>query len=51
LARLRTAHRKLGHLYVRRLAKVCRHDSWIAIGAVDLEQEISPVGCAAPEVD
>src|SRR4029077_6678592 len=50
-ARLRTAHSELGDLYVSRLARVCRHDSQVALGAVDLEQEINPVGRAASEVD
>src|SRR6267142_4674080 len=48
---LRTAHSELGDLYVRRLARVCRHDSQVALGAVDLEQEPRPVGGAAFEVD
>ena len=46
-ARLRTAHSELGDLYVSRLARVCRHDSQDALGAVDLEQEPRPVGGAA----
>src|SRR5882757_3690262 len=50
-ARLRTAHSELGDLYVRRLARVRRHDSQVALGAVDLEQEPRPVGGAAFEVD
>ena len=48
---LRTAHSELGDLYVRRLARVCRHDSQVALGAVDLEQEPRPVGGAAFQVD
>ena len=50
-ARLRTAHGELGDLYVSRLARVCRHDSQGAFGAVDLEQEPRPVGGTALEVD
>src|ERR1700693_2313775 len=45
-ARLRTAHSELGDLYVSRLARVCRHDSQDALGAVDLEQD--PVPLAVP---
>ena len=47
----RTAHSELGDLYVSRLARVCRHDSQVALGAVDLEQEPRPVGDAASEMD
>jgi hypothetical protein len=36
---------------VSRLARVCRHDSQVALGAVDLEQEPRPVGGAAFEVN
>ncbi len=50
-AGLRTAHSELGDLYVSGLARVCRHDSQVALGAVDLEQEPGPVGGAAFEVD
>src|ERR1700730_10604592 len=50
-ARLRTAHRELGDLYVSRLAGVSRHDSQVALGALDLEQEPRPVSRAAFEVD
>src|SRR5258708_29854183 len=50
-ARLRTAHSELGDLYVSRVARVCRHDSQGALGAVDLEQEPRPVGGAAFELD
>src|SRR6266436_4043391 len=50
-ARLRTEHSELGDLYVSLLARVCRHDSQVALGAVDLEQEPRPVGGAAFEVD
>src|SRR6267378_6276348 len=50
-ARLRTAHSELGDLYVSRLARVCWHDSQVAIGAVDLEQESRPIGEAAFELD
>src|SRR6267378_4065125 len=50
-ARLGAAHRELGDLYVSRLARVCRHDSQVALGAVDLEQEPRPVGGTASEVD
>jgi len=49
--RLRTAHSELGDLYVSRLARVCRHDSQVPCGAVNLEQESRPVGKAAFEVD
>ena len=38
-ARLRTAHCELEDLYVSHLATVCRHDSQVAVGAVDLQQE------------
>src|SRR6202795_423924 len=50
-ARLGTAHSELGDLYVSLLATVCRDDSQGALGAVDLEQELRPVGGAAFEVD
>src|ERR1700730_10431185 len=50
-ARPRTAHSELGDLYVSRLARVCRHDSQVALGAVDLEQKPRPVGHAAFQVD
>jgi len=45
-ARLRTAHSELGDLYVSRLERICRHDSQVALGAIDLEQEPRPVGGA-----
>src|SRR5258708_29811994 len=50
-SRLRTAYSELGDLYVSRLARVYRHDSQVAFGAVDLEQEPRSVGGAAFEVD
>jgi hypothetical protein len=50
-ARLRTAHSELGDLYVSRLAKVYRHDSKVALGAVDLEQEPRAADGAAFEMD
>src|SRR3979490_812329 len=46
VARLPTAHSELGDLYVSLLARVCRHDSQGALGAVDLEQEPCPAGGA-----
>ena len=44
-ARLRTAHNELGDLYVSRLARVCRHDSQGALGAISNR---NPIPLAMP---